>query len=107
MKANDVRIIDFGIARALCVACGDGDQITIAGVPIGTPGYMAPEQIRGEPSSTASDLYALGCVMFQMLAGLREALINLILVEAAGLLEVDLGGDAAEKLDVVEVGPVG
>ena len=62
-------VADFGIARALCVACGDGDQITIAGVPIGTPGYMAPEQIRGEEVDPRADVYSLGCVLYEMLSG--------------------------------------
>ncbi|MFJ3913748.1 serine/threonine-protein kinase [Streptomyces vinaceus] len=50
------RVIDFGIARAL-----DGGQHT--GAVIGTPGYMSPEQARGEPTGPASDVFALGCVL--------------------------------------------
>ncbi|MFG2622601.1 serine/threonine-protein kinase [Streptomyces sp. NPDC048507] len=50
------RVIDFGIARAL-----DGGQHT--GTVIGTPGYMSPEQARGEPTGPASDVFALGCVL--------------------------------------------
>ncbi|MEU3500996.1 serine/threonine-protein kinase [Streptomyces hundungensis] len=50
------RVIDFGIARAL-----DGGQHT--GAVIGTPGYMSPEQARGEPTGPASDVFSLGCVL--------------------------------------------
>ncbi|MFH7596434.1 serine/threonine-protein kinase [Streptomyces racemochromogenes] len=50
------RVIDFGIARAL-----DGGQHT--GTVIGTPGFMSPEQARGEPTGPASDVFALGCVL--------------------------------------------
>ncbi|MEU3409093.1 serine/threonine-protein kinase [Streptomyces sp. NPDC006670] len=50
------RVIDFGIARAL-----DGGQHT--GTVIGTPGFMSPEQARGEPTGPPSDVFALGCVL--------------------------------------------
>ncbi|THA47728.1 serine/threonine-protein kinase [Streptomyces sp. A1136] len=50
------RVIDFGIARAL-----DGGQHT--GAVIGTPGFMSPEQARGESTGPASDVFALGCVL--------------------------------------------
>ncbi|MFF4817731.1 serine/threonine protein kinase [Kitasatospora sp. NPDC001309] len=52
------RVIDFGIARAL-----DGASITRTQTVIGTPGYMAPEQIAGEPLSPACDLFSLGRVL--------------------------------------------
>ncbi|MBD0693119.1 hypothetical protein BG452_40350 [Streptomyces sp. CBMA123] len=52
------RVIDFGIARAL-----DGASITRTQTVIGTPGYMAPEQIAGEPLTPACDLYSLGRVL--------------------------------------------
>ncbi|NUS90376.1 MAG: protein kinase [Streptomyces sp.] len=60
-----VKICDFGIART---ANATG-TITMAGHVIGTPPYMSPEQCRDEPLSTSSDLYSLGCVMFEMLTG--------------------------------------
>jgi serine/threonine-protein kinase len=60
-------VADFGIARALCVACGD--NLTIAGVPIGTPGYMSPEQTTGAEVDPRADVYSLGCVTYEMLTG--------------------------------------
>ena len=60
-------VADFGIARALCVACGD--NLTVAGIPIGTPGYMSPEQAKGLEVDPRSDLYSLGCVVYEMLTG--------------------------------------
>ncbi|WP_394839445.1 protein kinase [Pendulispora rubella] len=60
-----VKIVDFGVARAL-----SRSAMTMAGGIVGTPGYMAPEQIRGEPAIDArSDLFALGCILFEVLAG--------------------------------------
>jgi serine/threonine protein kinase len=69
------RIIDFGVAK-LCdqmsgaVAAGSGAQaLTKEGTIIGTPGYMAPEQVLGCPATHAADLYSLGVVMWEALVG--------------------------------------
>jgi serine/threonine-protein kinase len=57
-------IIDFGLAKDT-----KGSLLTLPGQALGSMDYMAPEQIRGEPVSGASDVYALGCVMFECLCG--------------------------------------
>lgn len=60
-----VKLTDFGIAKDL-----DKTALTATGRTLGTAAYMAPEQIRGTPGvSHKTDLYALGCVLFQMLTG--------------------------------------
>ena len=64
---NDGRVVlaDFGIAKAM-----DGsNSSTVAGTSIGTPDYMSPEQARGEPVDGRADLYSLGAVLYEMLAG--------------------------------------
>ena len=61
-------VSDFGIARAIDMA-GKG-RMTGTGIAIGTPGYMSPEQARGvDQVDGRSDVYSLGCVLFEMLAG--------------------------------------
>ena len=61
-----IRVSDFGIARA-----AGQDTLTEPGSVLGSVGYMAPEQARGEPTSPASDRYALACVAFELLTGRR------------------------------------
>ena len=62
-------LADFGVARALGAA-GTNDRVTEAGMALGTPEYMSPEQASGEENlGAASDVYSLACVMFEMLAG--------------------------------------
>jgi serine/threonine protein kinase len=57
-------ITDFGLAKD-----SQGSLLTLPGQALGSMDYMAPEQIRGEPVSAASDIYALGCVMYECLCG--------------------------------------
>jgi eukaryotic-like serine/threonine-protein kinase len=59
-------VADFGIARA---AMEGGGKLTQTGMAIGTPSYMSPEQASGEAVGPSADLYSLGCVLYEMLAG--------------------------------------
>src|SRR4051812_39372812 len=59
-----VKLADFGIAKA-----AEQSDITKVGSVVGTAAYLSPEQARGEPAGPASDLYALGVVSYQLLAG--------------------------------------
>jgi DNA-binding NarL/FixJ family response regulator/tRNA A-37 threonylcarbamoyl transferase component Bud32 len=63
-----VKLVDFGLAKAVDANNGS-KQLTTYGQIVGTPGYMSPEVCRGEKESVASDIYALGCAMFQCLTG--------------------------------------
>ena len=60
-------VADFGVAKAVNVA--DEGQLTGTGMAIGTPAYMSPEQATGGAVDARSDIYALGCVLYEMLAG--------------------------------------
>lgn len=61
-----VKVTDFGIAKA---SEGLGADLTRTGTVLGTPKYLSPEQIRGEEPDARADLYSLGVVLFEMLAG--------------------------------------
>ncbi len=66
LRSHDgmVKLADFGIAKA-----AEQSDITKVGSVLGTAAYLAPEQARGEPAGPASDMYALGVVAYQLLAG--------------------------------------
>lgn len=64
-KNGQVKVMDFGLARI-----GES-EMTRAGTVMGTPHYMSPEQVRGEKTSTASDVFALGSVFYEILGGRR------------------------------------
>jgi tRNA A-37 threonylcarbamoyl transferase component Bud32 len=61
-ESGEVKLTDFGIARTTADA-----TITQAGMVMGTYLYLSPEQINGEPATASSDIYSLGCVLYQML----------------------------------------
>ncbi|MGD2124412.1 MAG: protein kinase [Gemmatimonadota bacterium] len=67
-QAGDPVVTDFGIALAISAA-GEG-RLTETGLSLGTPYYMSPEQAAGDQTPTAaSDVYSLGCVLYEMLTG--------------------------------------
>ncbi|MBV9721176.1 MAG: Stk1 family PASTA domain-containing Ser/Thr kinase [Mycobacterium sp.] len=63
---NAVKVMDFGIARALA---DGGNSVTQTAAVIGTAQYLSPEQARGDPVDARSDVYSLGCVLYEMLTG--------------------------------------
>ena len=65
-KHNAVKVMDFGIARAVADA---GNSMTQTAAVIGTAQYLSPEQARGETVDARSDVYSLGCVLYEILTG--------------------------------------
>ena len=105
-RSGVVKLLDFGLARhELVEPRHDAPEHwkTAQGMVLGTVGYMSPEMIRGEAIDGRSDVFSLGCVLFEMLSGERafkgnnpvETLTTILVAEPAGL-EALSTGDAPE-----------
>ena len=81
-REGRVVIFDFGIARQLAAESGD----TELGAVLGTPGYMSPEQVKGEPVDSRSDIFGLGALFFEVLTGRRPFPGNTLLEFASQVL---------------------
>src|SRR5229473_1698215 len=82
-KQHGIKLLDFGLAR---IAAASGDStLTQPGEKMGTPAYMSPEQWEGKPGDARSDIYAFGCVLYEMLTGKRATQAGRAPVKSAPL----------------------
>jgi len=97
-RSGLVKVLDFGLAKLTKVthgAAGDTSHTltqgpaTMIGAVVGTPAYMSPEQIRGEPVDARSDVFAFGAMFFEMLAGRRPFVGDSVAVLLASVLRDD------------------
>ena len=89
-----VKLLDFGLAKLMPLDYGDGvervqrpDSGTVEGMTLGTPAYMSPEQARGLQVDKRTDIWAFGCIVFEMLAGRRPFKGNTVADTVAQVLE--------------------
>ncbi|MEZ4382034.1 MAG: protein kinase [Nannocystaceae bacterium] len=68
-RRDFVKVLDFGIAKVVDEERKVSHTLTQAGALIGTPEYMAPEQVTGEVADPRMDIYSIGCIMYQLLTG--------------------------------------
>jgi hypothetical protein len=70
MRSRDgtVKLADFGLAKFIA-GDDDGSALTVGGTILGTPGFMSPEQCRGQPVDARSDIYSLGCTLYSLMTG--------------------------------------
>lgn len=85
-----IRLLDFGVARLLDDASEEAG-LTRTGMLLLTPEYAAPEQVRGEPATTATDVYGLGAVLYELLSGRRiRTLDSHALTDVLRVLEAEI-----------------
>jgi serine/threonine protein kinase/tetratricopeptide (TPR) repeat protein len=103
-----VKILDFGLARVEPAVARDAPTgsyhpaATDPGTALGTVGYMSPEQVRGQPVDARSDLFSLGCVLYEMVAG-RRAFLRETAVETQTAILHDEPPDLADSGKAVPV----
>lgn len=102
-ESGRVRLMDFGIAKS------QNFNLTREGFAIGTPYYMAPEQVMGKPVTPAADIYAFGIVLYELLTGLKpvtgetvESLFYLILHQQLNMEPLQQSGAPAELVSLVQ-----
>ena len=104
-SADFVKVVDFGIAQMAHAEGSSQEPLTNPGMPIGTPQYMSPEQARGHACDHRADIYALGVILYEMLAGHPphegDNVVELLERKASGQITslLDLRPEIAAELD--------
>ncbi len=106
-KDGRVKILDFGLVRTSEISSAQNHEaitLTQDGIVMGTPGYMSPEQVRAGAVSAGSDIFSLGCVLYEMVAGQRAFVRETAAQTMTAILEAkppDLGKAAPTELEDV------
>lgn len=111
-KDGVVKILDFGIAKLAAPEARVGEtqpyqnSSTGTGIAIGTPGYMSPEQVRGQTTDSRSDIFAFGAILYEMLAGRAAFLGDTATDLIAAILrdeppEIPVGHSIAPSLEAI------
>ncbi|MBP6631657.1 MAG: serine/threonine protein kinase [Kofleriaceae bacterium] len=107
-RGHQVKVLDFGMAKILDPSVQESVMLSRGGVPHGTPQYMAPEQCRSQPPDGRTDLYALGCVLHELLVGeppFRGKPLDLLVAHLSQPprppSQVDPGAGISPELDAV------
>lgn len=98
-EENRAKVADFGIAKMMVGQGGATGDETAVGLVLGTPAYLAPERLAGQPATVATDLFALGVVLYEAATG-RKPPAGALDVTVAGT--VAAGGSAADAVPVIE-----
>ena len=96
-READAKVLDFGVAKVMSdepredeSTLSRGSLVTAAGMIVGTPAYMAPEQLHGQPADARTDVFSLGVVAFEMMTGElpfgRGTLADIVLAHAHGVV---------------------
>jgi serine/threonine protein kinase/tetratricopeptide (TPR) repeat protein len=103
LTPHGVKLLDFGLARALTDGPPDVTAaLTRTGTVMGTPGYMAPEQVTGEAIDSRADLFAAGAILFEMLAG-RPAFTGRTILEILHAMQYEQPPALAGSRGVIAV----
>jgi hypothetical protein len=111
MRTRDgrLKILDFGLARLDGVAAAPGDaRVTLPGTIVGTPAYMAPEQLNGGPADARADVFAFGVLLYEFVCGVHPFHADTPFAQIARVLDSEAApiarwtaGPAAALADVV------
>jgi serine/threonine protein kinase len=103
------KILDFGIAKSIDTVSGDTQQLTKTGQAVGSPLYMSPEQCEGKKVDQRSDIYSLGCVVYECLTSLpplqRETVLGTMMAhiheKPLSLKEASLGTEYPSEIESI------
>ena len=96
-NGEQAKLLDFGVAKLLASSDGNNPQLSFAGEVCGTPTILSPEQCHGKPLDFRSDLYSLGCLMYETLSGIPPFLGDSVIET----MQKHVNEKAAEFDDVV------